>query len=232
MAEPDFSQGQGASHVAEVLPAEISRDASLALITSTNISVHGNGQESRKGLWAVPRQEWDIGPGVRTIKTMRLVEAFHAVLGGPRDSFLFHNFLYHTTGQAAALKDRRPAAITKDDQIIGTGDAVEVAFQMVITFSTPLGATVQKNITRIKGTPLIALDGVFQDPAASPPPYTLNAATGIVTFASPPGDGVVISAGFEYYIRVRFLSDRLDVNIQNYDRGVPSIKLIEVKDFA
>ena len=42
--------------------------------------------------------------------------------------------------------------------------------------------------------------------------YSVDAATGIVTFAAPPPYGRVIAADFSYYFRCRFTDDSYDFN--------------------
>jgi uncharacterized protein (TIGR02217 family) len=54
----------------------------------------------------------------------------------------------------------------------------------------------------VAGTVRIALDGV--ELASG---WSVDATTGIVTFAAAPGAGVAITAGFEFDVPVRFDSD-------------------------
>lgn len=226
MAEPDFSLGSSPTFIAEELPAVLSRDSVRISSFSTRISIGNGAQETRSGLWAAPLARIDLGPAVRNLYTLRLLDSFHRRVYGPRDAFLFHNRLWDTTGQVPGLKTLAPAPITMLDEIIGTGDDVETDFQLVRNYGSA-----QQNIFKIKGTPLIAIDGVFQDPALSPPPYTISS-TGLVQFATPPGSGLSITAGFDHYIVVRFEDDDLDMNLQNYRRGVATVRLREVRDFG
>lgn len=59
---------------------------------------------------------------------------------------------------------------------------------------------------------------------------TINTATGIVTFSSPPLAGAVVKAGFEFDVPVRFDTDMLDVAL-DFERlgSITSIPLIEVR---
>jgi uncharacterized protein (TIGR02217 family) len=65
-------------------------------------------------------------------------------------------------------------------------------------FSEPI---VAPNIVRA-----IYLDGVTQDPAT----YSVDPATGLVTFRRAPGSGLIITADFSYYFRCRFVDDKYD----------------------
>ena len=49
----------------------------------------------------------------------------------------------------------------------------------------------------------IYFDGIRQSAAT----YSVDPATGLVTFATPPPSGRVITADFTYYFRVRFADD-------------------------
>ena len=58
----------------------------------------------------------------------------------------------------------------------------------------------------------------------------MNATTGIVTFDVAPGNSVLVTAGFEFDVPVRFDTDRLDVT-WDLDRlgSIASIPLVEVR---
>jgi uncharacterized protein (TIGR02217 family) len=60
--------------------------------------------------------------------------------------------------------------------------------------------------------------------------WTVDATTGVITFAAAPGTDVLITAGFEFDVPVRFDSDRLDVT-WDLDRlgSIASIPLVEVR---
>ena len=49
----------------------------------------------------------------------------------------------------------------------------------------------------------VYLNGVVQSPSS----YSVDASNGILTFAAAPGSGVVVTADFSYYFRVRFADD-------------------------
>ena len=60
--------------------------------------------------------------------------------------------------------------------------------------------------------------------------WTLDAATGIVTFTTAPGSGVIVRAGFEFDVPVRFDTDTLDVTLDIERLGsITSIPLLEIR---
>jgi len=77
----------------------------------------------------------------------------------------------------------------------------------------------------VTGTARIALAGVEQ-----PSGWSVDAATGVVTFSGAPGAGVAITAGFEFDVPVRFDTDVLDVTLDLERLGsITSIPLLEIR---
>lgn len=233
MAQPDFSLGNASSFIPEVMPMILSRDAIMieSFNEGVDISIGRSGHEKRNSGWSTPLAEFDLGPGVRTLRTLQLLRTFWRRMYGPTNAFLFHHFLYHTTALPATLKDRRPAAVTMLDQQFGVGDSLETDFQINI----PHGGA-PEDVKKFVDPPLIAVGGVLQDAGSSPPDYTLDTdpatSTGIVSFTNPPGSGQPLTWGGRYYIVCRFREKQLDVTFQNYDRGVASVPVKQVRDFV
>ena len=60
--------------------------------------------------------------------------------------------------------------------------------------------------------------------------WTLDATTGAVTFTTAPGNGVIVRAGFEFDVPVRFDTDMLDVTLDIERLGsITSIPLLEIR---
>ena len=86
------------------------------------------------------------------------------------------------------------------------------------------------NITA--GNTVTILGTSFRQPPFAGPAsgYTVDHATGLVTFSAPPVSGTTISAGFEFDVPVRFDTDMLDVTLDIERLGsITSIPLIEVR---
>ena len=60
--------------------------------------------------------------------------------------------------------------------------------------------------------------------------WTLDAPTGVITFTTAPANGVIVRAGFEFDVPVRFDSDTLDVTL-DFERlgSITSIPLLEIR---
>src|SRR6185369_3398907 len=83
-------------------------------------------------------------------------------------------------------------------QPLGTGDSSRTVFQLLRNmggFAEP--------ITAPNSVSAVYFDGILQSAAN----YTVDAATGFVTFATPPPAGQLVTADFTYYFRVRFADD-------------------------
>ena len=60
--------------------------------------------------------------------------------------------------------------------------------------------------------------------------WTVDTTTGVVTFTIAPGNGVVVRAGFEFDVPVRFDADVLDVTLDIERLGsITSIPLLEIR---
>ena len=60
--------------------------------------------------------------------------------------------------------------------------------------------------------------------------YEIDMSTGVVRFDSAPGRDLVVSAGYEFDVPVRFDTDRILVSVASFQAGqVPNVPVIEVR---
>jgi uncharacterized protein (TIGR02217 family) len=181
----------------------------------TTVVAGPSGDESRNGLWAYARGEWDVGLVNKTAaETRDLLAFFYAVAKGR-----LHGF---------RLKDAPSNDYTGTNEPIGTGDAADTTFQLIKRYTS--GAlTYDRIISKpVTGTVTIAFNGGNQALG-----WTVNTTTGVVTFASPPGAGIAITASYEFDVPVRFNTDQ--IKISRHDGLIfswPSIPLVEIRDLA
>jgi uncharacterized protein (TIGR02217 family) len=92
-------------------------------------------------------------------------------------------------------------------QQIGIGNASRAVFQLQRAMGTslPSGGFLEP-IVAPNLVSAIYFDGITQDPAS----YSVDSETGLVTFATAPGSGLIITADFTYYFRCRFVDDKYD----------------------
>lgn len=92
-------------------------------------------------------------------------------------------------------------------QYIGTGNASTAVFQLQRTMGANLpGGGFSEPVQAPNLVRAVYFNGITQDPAA----YSVDANGGLVTFATPPGSGLIITADFTYYFRCRFIDDKYD----------------------
>lgn len=178
-----------------------------------------SGHEVRNSPWAASRRAFNAGYGVKSMSDIEDVIAFFEARHGRLYGFRFRDpfdFKSCKGGVAPAF----------DDQLLGVGDGVETAFQLIKTYQSG-PATYEREINKpVLGTALVAVDGVLQSLG---PDYSLDETTGIVSFAAPPGAGISVTAGFVFDTPVRFDSDELRINLAAFKAGdIPSIPLIEI----
>jgi len=89
-------------------------------------------------------------------------------------------------------------------QQIGTGDTLRTVFQLQRTMGETLpGGGFLEPILAPNVVSAVYLNGIIQDPAG----YSVDSMTGLVTFNTAPGSGLIITADYSYYFRCRFVDD-------------------------
>lgn len=183
----------------------------------TEIVTLGSGFEERNGVWAHSRRRYDVGYGVKTLDDIHAVIAFFEARLGRLHGFRFKDF--------ADFKSRAPnAALSPLDQPLGSGDGTRRSFQLTKTYSSGPSAWSRAITKPVEGSVRLAVAG------AETTGFTLDAATGIVTFTAAPPQGAMLTSGFEFDVPVRFDSDSLSINLANFQAGeIPSIPLVEIR---
>ena len=201
-----------------ILSASASRGARGGPERRTQIVELASGDEERNASWANSRRRYDAAYGIRRADDLAAVVAFFEARGGR-----LYGFRWNDWGDyKSCLPSGEPSAT---GQTIGTGDGTTMPFQLVKAYSS--GAqTWTRTITKpVTGTVTVALDGVSQ--AAG---WSVDTITGLITFTTAPASGVIVSAGFEFDVPVRFDTDQLDVTHDLERLGsITSIPLIEVR---
>lgn len=168
-------------------------------IFKTRRQVNISGKEVRIADWSYPRYKWTLvfnflrqGAGTfsSSYTEFSQLEGFFEKLLGGWDSFLYAD----------------PDDGVVVGQNIAVGNGVTTAFQLQRTFG---GASCPILAPNLATTFNVYLNGV-QQPGGN---YTVTpwGATnpGLLTFVSPPGNGVLITADFTYYFPCRFDDDTL-----------------------
>jgi uncharacterized protein (TIGR02217 family) len=102
-------------------------------------------------------------------------------------------------GDTFLYKDRDDYSVANG--ALGVGDGTKTTFQLLRAM-TEFGF--YEDITAPLGVSNVYVDGV--DPGG----WTLDADTGVITMASAPANGAVVTADFQFYFRVRLADDGVE----------------------
>jgi uncharacterized protein (TIGR02217 family) len=201
-------------------PLPIALGASGGPERRTEIVTLGSGREERNSPWAMSRRRYNAGLGLRKLDDIHELIAFFEARHGRLHGFRWRD--------RADWKSGAPGeAITPLDQALGTGDGERTLFPLVKTYVSGEASYTREIAKPVAGTLRVALDGAEREEGSD---FTLDAATGLVSFAAAPGAGVAVTAGFEFDVPVRFDTDFLDINLAAFEAGaVPDIPVIEIR---
>lgn len=203
-------------------PTNISRGAQGGPERRTDVVVLGSGFEERNSRWAASRRSYNAGYGVTSLDALYEVIAFFEERRGRFHGFRWRDHVDWKSGAPGA-------ATTALDQAIGIGDGEARVFQLRKTYGAAHAPFAREIRKPVAGTVKIAVDGATRTLGTH---FTVDTATGVVTFeeGEAPGDGALVTAGFEFDVPVRFDTDKLDINLSGFASGaIPNIPVVEVR---
>jgi uncharacterized protein (TIGR02217 family) len=184
----------------------------------TEIVALASGREERNARWAHSRRRYDAGYGIKSYDTLAQVIAFFEERRGMLHGFRWRDRLDHASSAPGV-------AVTALDQVLGIGDGETAAFSLVKTYGGAFAPYVRPVAKPVSGSVRVAVDGVELDDG-----FSVDTATGVVTFAEPPGIGEAVTAGFLFDVPVRFDTDYLEVDLSAFAAGaIPKIPVVEIK---
>lgn len=216
-----------AAHDAILFPLSVQSGVS-AVEYATSVVDLGNAREQRIAHWLDGRVTFDAALGLRSLKDLRALLAFFRARKGRARSFLVRDLLDYEVGPGA-------------EGIFGEGDGVETVFQLTKTYSDAYNADVRPIAKPEASTVQIYRDATLLTAGVD---YTLDAATGLVTFTSAPVADAILSWTGQFFVPVRFAEDTLPADQifyvyetvpagaewkpTNASGPIPPVKLIEV----
>jgi len=166
-------------------------------------------------VWANSRRRFDAGYGVKSLGDLHGVIAFFEARLGRLHPFRFKDW----SDCKSCAPDATPMPA---DQALGTGDGHVTVFQLTKTYTSGPSSWTRTIAKPVAGTVRVAVDGSELHGG-----FTVDSATGRVTFASAPTGA--LTAGFEFDTPVRFDTDHLAINLASFTAGeIPNIPLVEV----
>jgi uncharacterized protein (TIGR02217 family) len=203
-------------------PTGISRRASGGPERRTDVVALASGHEERNSRWAHSRRRYNAGYGVRTLDELHAVISFFEQRRGRLHGFRWKDH--------ADFKSCPPqSTVEPSDQLIGTGDGVTEAYQLIKSYGEGETAYLRPITKPASGSVRVAVDGEEKSVGVD---FTVNEQSGLVSFlpGAIPGPAQPVTAGFEFDVPVRFDSDLLTINLDAFAAGqIPDIALVEVR---
>ena len=186
----------------------------------TEIVTLQNGHEERNTPWAHSRRRYDAGVGLRSLDDVETLIAFFEARRGQLHGFRWKDWSDYKSCKAS----RAPAPL---DQIIGIGDGMTTVYQVKKTYRSGLESYVRPIVKPVLGSVVVA---VAEDPKVEGLEFTVDPATGLVSFDVAPALGTQVTAGFEFDVPVRFDTDGIQTSVASFQAGdVPTVPIVEVR---
>ena len=202
-----------------LFPVSIALNSEGGPTRRTDIVALVSGHEERNSPHAGSRRAFNAGYGVKSIADIEDVIAFFEARHGRLYGFRFRDPFDFKSCRIA----QTPAP---DDQLLGTGDGEAAQFQLIKRYVSGAASYARPIKKPVAASVRVAVDGAEQTAGED---FTVDETSGLVTFATPPGEGLSVTAGFLFDCPVRFDTDELRINLAAFEAGdIPSIPLIEV----
>ncbi len=158
--------------------------------------------------------------GLRSLDDVALLIAFFEARQGQLIGFRWKDW--------ADFQSCMPSvAVDADDQLIAVGDEQSTQFQLIKTYRSGEAQYARPIEKPVAGSVQVSVGGVLVRDGGD---YTVNTATGLLTFADPPDAGAEIRAGFEFDVPVRFDTDAIMTSMSNFQAGeVPDVPVVEIR---
>jgi len=190
-------------------PPDISYGASGGPGYSTTVVTTVSGHERRNANWSAARSKWNVAHGLKKREQVAALIAFFRARKGRAYGFRFRDW---TDYQAFA-------------QPLGVGNGSNRTFQLIKRYAS--GGEIE---TRIIAKPVSGTVKIYRDGVQAITGWTVNTATGLVTFTTAPASGVQVTADFDFDVPVRFDSDQMDITIETYQLGSwGQIQVLEIR---
>lgn len=199
-------------------PTDISFGSRGGPKRKTVIAVSGSGYEHRNSQWADSKREYNAGYGIKNIDDIHTIVEFFEERRG-----MLHGFRWKDKFDFKSCAPKQTPAF--NDVEIGTGDGSTVAFQLKKIYGS-VYAPYSRDITKpVTGTVLIGVNGSNVSSG-----WSVNLATGVITFDTAPTSSYAITAGFQFDVPVRFNTDYLEIDLAGFEAGnIPDVPIVEIR---
>jgi uncharacterized protein (TIGR02217 family) len=209
------------THLTTPLPGFISAGSEGWPSWLTEVGRLPSGGEQRNGARAYSLREFNLSHQIQRVQDLYAIVEHFEVCRGQLHTFPFKD--RHDYKSCAPLE-----TISALDCPIGTGDGTTAVFQLKKRYLSGSDYYDRTILLPKSGTLLVAVAGVTKTETTH---YTVDYLTGLITFTGGniPSAAQAITAGYEFYCKVRFNTDTLRQVFESYRVGsLSSIPLIEV----
>lgn len=202
------------------LNTDVSRGADGGPRFDTVIQTTASGHEYRVQRHSQGRQRYRFAKNQMTTTSWAALLEFFYERRGNLHGFRLQDLRDYSTGTNGT------GTPTELDCVLGTGDGTETDFQLFKTYGVgglnPYARTLSLPVA---GSVLVAVDGT---PTGS---FSVTNPGGLITLASPPGAGDVVTAGCYFDVPVRFdmREEQLEVRLETV-LGYATLECVELKD--
>lgn len=174
-------------------------------VRTVDILQMANGTEVRNAKGRHSRRQYNAVAGLKSrneaIELLHFFEARH----GPLYGFRFRDPLDYEAESG-----------------LGIGDGTKIEFELIKTYGAAPPAYSRRITKPVEGTVRVSLDGI--ETAVS-----VDHSRGLIQFPTPPDEGVVVTAIFEFDVPVRFVSEALGIVLDDFGATeIQDIPLIEI----
>lgn len=181
-------------------PPDISYGATFGPEFSTDVVKNYGGGEHRNQNWAMPLYKGTVSHGVKTKEQIKTLITFMLARRGKAFGFRFKDWADY---QAHA-------------QVLGVGNGTTRSYQLMKYYTDEAGYTFERVIKKpVADTVVVYADGVIVTTG-----YNVDYINGMMHFETPPGTSkkpVQLTCDFEFDVPVRFDTDNMQINIENFN---------------
>lgn len=191
-----------------IFPESISMKSTYTIEYKTTVCTAKNGYELRIANIDYPLLSYNI---INDLKSKTEIENLV-------------NFFKLTKGKAIGFKFKDWLDYKVNSQVIATADGENKDFQLIKTYLLGNHVQIRKITKPIEGTVKIYVNDIEDKTNIS-----IDYEKGLVSFSSAPANNSIIKADFEFYVPVRFDTDKLDITMKNSKYGeIKELKIIEI----
>ncbi|MDZ7822834.1 MAG: TIGR02217 family protein [Ahrensia sp.] len=192
-----------------VFPSRLAFSIDSVAEVRVDITRLASGYEQRNTRWSQPRRKYIVALGQRPIAEAQELLAFFEARNGPLRSFKFRDPMHNSTAVAGA-------SVSANNVNLGLGDGQKTDFELR-----------DRNGRRVM-LPVLTSLKIGVGGAEITTGYMVLP-DGTLRFGTPPNSGSLVTAGFEFFIAVRFENDQLIASRTTMDTAsISDINLVEV----